>query len=271
MAEIVSELKILRSTVSRLIGSMCEDGISHRILVNKVGRPVVSKSQYLATVRDAILATPKPDMRVYTSAKELDMPVKSYQSFVDACHVLNVVPRVASQHTDRAVTPQLLLARKNFASQVVENNSFYKLVFLDEAGFDDNDLPAKVLAIKGSKNVAQHTFKSGAKRVTLIMAITCAGIISVGFFTGGVNQYCFGEFLEKQIKPFWQSSEGRIMLSSAERNTDQEVDCRLTMDNVGFHKTSMAQGLMRGNRTSWKYLPPYTPAFNPIELVFNVI
>jgi hypothetical protein len=60
MAEIVSELKIPRSTVSRLIGSMCDDGIPHRILVNKVGRPVVSKSQYLTTVRDAILATPKP-------------------------------------------------------------------------------------------------------------------------------------------------------------------------------------------------------------------
>jgi transposase len=41
------------------------------------------------------------------------------------------------------------------------------------------------------------------------------------------------------------------------------------MENVAFHRTAAIRQLIADNGATIKYLPPYSPFFNPIENVFS--
>jgi hypothetical protein len=43
----------------------------------------------------------------------------------------------------------------------------------------------------------------------------------------------------------------------------------LVMDNVAFHRMEESQTMMMNTLFEWKYLPAYTPQFNPIENLFS--
>ncbi len=53
-------------------------------------------------------------------------------------------------------------------------------------------------------------------------------------------------------------------------NSFDEEPC-FVMDNARIHHTDAVEHFMEDNELSYTYLPPYSPDFNPIELVFGWI
>jgi transposase len=88
------------------------------------------------------------------------------------------------------------------------------------------------------------------KTTTLIAALGITGMTCSTVVDGAVNAEVFEAFVEQVLVP-------------ALRPGDLVV-----MDNLSSHKRQRTRELIEAVGATLEYLPPYSPDFNPIELVF---
>lgn len=278
--DIHQHLGIPETTVSGMVKRMGSTDPPHRLRANKGGRPKEDWSEYFQTIVNAfkLVRFPINYRFVWTAGLRAGLPVRDETTFRRGCQKLDIYPKVVTQQSQRAVTPAMQQARRDFAVTMLSSRGgFFNHVFVDEAGFDDAEMPTKMLAVRGTKPTA-FTFSKCTRRVSLIMAISLSGVVHYAFVQGGVNQEHFSAFLEG-LQPYFDLMRDKIIftkpeaVSTSEDTGDVQIEMSplLTMDNVAFHKTALVKEIMKQKKIEWKYLPPYTPAFNPIELVFNVI
>ena len=88
------------------------------------------------------------------------------------------------------------------------------------------------------------------KTTTLIAALGIAGVACSTVVDGAVNAEVFEAFVEQVLAP-------------ALRPGDVVV-----LDNLSSHKRQRTRELIEAAGATLEFLPPYSPDFNPIELVF---
>lgn len=91
------------------------------------------------------------------------------------------------------------------------------------------------------------------KTTSLIAALGWTGIRCSTVVDGSVNADVFEAFVEKVLAPELQA--GDIVV----------------MDNLSSHKRSRTRQLIESRGAALRYLPPYSPDLNPIEMVFAKI
>jgi transposase len=126
------------------------------------------------------------------------------------------------------------------------------LIFLDETWAKTNMIRLRGRAPRGERLVAK-TPHGHWKTTTLIAALGIEGMRCSTVVDGAVNGDVFEAFVEQVLVP-------------ALRPGDVVV-----MDNLSSHKRARVRELIEAKQAELKYLPPYSPDLNPIEMVFSKI
>jgi transposase len=88
------------------------------------------------------------------------------------------------------------------------------------------------------------------KTTTFVGALTTRGFIAPWVLDGPINRDAFETYVAKVLAP--ELSPGDIVI----------------MDNLSSHKGSKVREMIEAAGAELRYLPPYSPDFNPIEMAF---
>jgi transposase len=135
---------------------------------------------------------------------------------------------------------------------LVKDEPIKNLIFLDESGANLQMSPIYGRA-KGKERVSIHVPYKRGKNITMISAISIAGVEAAYYGEGSTDGDVFKNFLEKCLCP--------------QLKTDQIV----IMDNVKFHQIEGVKELIEARGAKLIYLPPYSPELNPIEEMWSKI
>jgi transposase len=89
------------------------------------------------------------------------------------------------------------------------------------------------------------------KTTTFVGALTTRGFIAPFVLDGPINRLAFEVYVEKVLVP--KLRPGDIVV----------------MDNLSSHKGLRVRDMIEAAGAELRYLPPYSPDFNPIEMAFS--
>ena len=127
-----------------------------------------------------------------------------------------------------------------------------RLVFIDETAVTTNMVRLNGWSPCGERLVADAPMGHW-ETVTFIAGLRQTGIVAPMLIKGAMNGEAFLAYIEQCLAPTLK--RGDIVVA----------------DNVSFHKVSCVEEALRGVGASLKFLPQYSPDFNPIELAFHPV
>jgi transposase len=126
------------------------------------------------------------------------------------------------------------------------------LVFLDESAALTNLVRARAWSARGER--AGGTAPGGRwERVTLLGALGAEGIVGAMSVAAATDGAVFHAYLEQVLLPELRRTR---------------PDAVLVMDNLSAHKTGAVRALLDSSGFAYRYLPPYSPDLNPIEMAW---
>jgi transposase len=127
-----------------------------------------------------------------------------------------------------------------------------RLIFIDETWAKTNMTRLRGRAPRGQRLIAK-TPHGHWKTTTLIAALGLTGIRGSMVVDGAINGDVFEAFVERVLVP--ELRPGDVVI----------------MDNLSSHKRERVRELIESRDAMLKFLPPYSPDLNPIEMVFSKI
>jgi transposase len=122
-----------------------------------------------------------------------------------------------------------------------------RLVFVDESGIDTRLVRTHARAPRGERAVGHAPWKR--RRLTLIGALGLGGIVAMMAVAAATDAAVFLGFLEAVLVPALK----------------QRPEAVLVLDNLSVHKTPAVRAALDRAGISYRYLPSYSPDFNPME------
>ena len=161
--------------------------------------------------------------------------------------------RTRKRGPDISSNPEFRVRFREFVR--VLHNAFEtgkNIVSVDESGADPRCKPLYAYAERGQPAILHNPpVACGAHvRTSLLMAIASDGTNAYELTTGGVDADAFADFILSM--PF---KEGSILI----------------MDNHSIHDTDAVKVAMIVKGYTPLFTPPYSPEFNPIEMIFGTI
>lgn len=150
----------------------------------------------------------------------------------------------------RGKSAKKTLLQHQFIERITTLSSNVNIVAIDESGFDHFPVPIYGYAPKGQPAVVEYIPSSDRTRYSLLMAISKSGESYCHLENSMVNGNIFNTFIESL-----PCSPGTVLL----------------MDNASIHKTKQFKETIAVKGYDVIYTPPYSPEFNPIELIFGII
>jgi transposase len=86
---------------------------------------------------------------------------------------------------------------------------------------------------------------------TVLASLTLAGVGPTQTRRGGTSKVAFLEYLREHLAPALRP--GQVVV----------------LDNLGAHLAKEVRAVIEARGAQLRYLPPYSPDFNPIELAFS--
>lgn len=129
-----------------------------------------------------------------------------------------------------------------------------QLVFLDESAANERTGDRKYgwAPIGTPCEVARRLKRS--EKWSVLPALTIDGYLSHLVIQGSITSEVFENFVEEQVLPHCSPYPGPCSV--------------LILDNASIHKSARLQELCEQYGVLLKFLPPYSPDFNPIEATF---
>lgn len=125
------------------------------------------------------------------------------------------------------------------------------LVFLDESSAKTNMCPLRGRSPKGERCFA--SVSGSWQTTTMLSSVRLDGTTECMVFDGSVNKAIFSIYMENLLLPALNPGDTVIM------------------DNLSSHKNSFDEKMFKAKNITIKYLPPYSPDFNPIEKMWSKI
>ena len=145
-----------------------------------------------------------------------------------------------------------------------------QLVFLDESGINTKLGRPKYSYTPKGKKIRMPVRSGKAENISLLPAFTIDGYIACNVYKGGVKKDNYLAFLEHDVLPKCSPYPG-----------DRSI---IVIDNCRIHHGPLHSNLLLELihqeikelvevkfSCKLKYLPPYSPDYNPIEFSFSVI
>lgn len=127
-----------------------------------------------------------------------------------------------------------------------------KLVFLAESGVNI-DMVRRYGRAKNKNRVNDYAPVNTPKKTTLVSSVRLDGTQAYEFFQGSLNGKNFLSYVKNTLIP--NLKKGDIVV----------------MDNLSCHKVKGVKEAIEEAGVSVLYLPPYSPDFNPIEMMWSKI
>lgn len=124
------------------------------------------------------------------------------------------------------------------------------LVFLDESGVHTAMTRMRGRALKGQP-VRELIPRNRGRVTTLLGAMTFTRVVTVMAIESGTDKDVFLAFCKEDLIPCLKP--GQIVV----------------LDNLGAHRAADVIELFRQHNIGLKFLPPYSPELNPIELLWH--
>jgi transposase len=124
------------------------------------------------------------------------------------------------------------------------------LVFLDETSVNTNMTRTYGRAPRGERVIGHVPFGAW-KTLTVVAALRCDAMTAPMMIKGAINGEIFLAYVEQCLVP--TLTRGDIVV----------------MDNVPAHKVDGVKDAIETAGASLRYLPPYSPDLNPIELSYS--
>ena len=122
-------------------------------------------------------------------------------------------------------------------------------VFLDECGVT-TDLLRRYGRSPSGERVRDHTPCGHWETHTVVAALRCHGMGAAAVFDGPIDTSSFLAYVEQILVPTLRPGEVVVLDNLA---VHKQPEVRVAIERVGAHL---------------RFLPPYSPDFNPIELAF---
>ncbi len=127
-----------------------------------------------------------------------------------------------------------------------------RLVFLDESAALTNLTRAYAWSPRGER--ACGTAPGGRwERVTILGALGLEGILGARSVAAATDGAVFRAYLDQVLLPELRRTK---------------PDAVIVMDNLAAHKAGAVRALLDGSGFTYRYLPPYSPDLNPIEMAW---
>ena len=126
------------------------------------------------------------------------------------------------------------------------------LVFLDESGINTN-LARRYGRSVGKRRVVDHVPLNTPRTTTILSSVRLDGSTARTVFSGGVTGERFKSYLKEALLPTLHPGD------------------ILVMDNLGSHKVQGVAEMIHSAGVELRYLPPYSPDMNPIEMMWSKI
>lgn len=149
--------------------------------------------------------------------------------------------------------PDVSAKRKKWTENL-SNYDIEKLVFLDESGVNTNMTRIYGRALGGTRSVDKAPLNTPTN-TTILSSIRINGETSYTTYSGGTTKERFVEYLQNILIPTLHQGDV-IVMDNLRSHHVKEVE--KTINNSDKHLTLL-------------YLPPYSPDFNPIEMMWSKI
>ena len=127
-----------------------------------------------------------------------------------------------------------------------------RLVWIDEAGCYCNMTRPYARAPRGQRALGSVPRNRG-RGVTVIASLSLSGIGPTMTLDGGTGHDDFARYLDEVLLP------------------TLDPGATIVMDNLSAHRPRAVRERIEAAGCTVRYLPPYSPDFNPIELGFGVM
>ena len=154
-------------------------------------------------------------------------------------------------HASEQKRPDIKLQREKW-KETIKTLDVSKLVFVDESGVNIN-LTRRYGRAIGKERVHDYAPLNTPKSTTMLSSIRMDGTMIHKEFSGAVNREHFLDYVTNSLTPSLHS--GDIVI----------------MDNLCTHKVDGVQQAIQSVGAQVFYLPPYSPDFNPIEMLWSKI
>jgi transposase len=122
-------------------------------------------------------------------------------------------------------------------------------VFVDESGVTTDLLRRYGRSLRGER-VSDHTPCSHWQTHTFVAALRPTGMTATAVFDGPIDNATFRAYVEQVLVPTLQRGDV------------------IVLDNLVAHKQPEVRSAIVQAGAHLRFLPPYSPDFNPIELAF---
>jgi transposase len=122
-------------------------------------------------------------------------------------------------------------------------------VFVDESGITTDLLRRYARSPRGTR-VADHTPCSHWQTHTFVAALRPTQMTATAVFDGPIDSVTFRAYVEQVLVPTLQRGDVVVL------------------DNLAAHKQPEVRAAIEQAGAHLRFLPPYSPDFNPIELAF---
>lgn len=159
-----------------------------------------------------------------------------------------IEPQKKTLHAAEQERPDVAQARDAWAAGK-SNLDRGRLVFLDETWASTNMTPTRGRSPKGTRCPGQAPYGHW-QTTTFICALCTRGLVAPFVLDGPINGAAFRVRVQQALVPVLHP--GDIVV----------------MDNLGSHKVAGIAETIEAAGAQLRYLPPYSPDYNPIEQVF---
>lgn len=243
------------STVHRTVNQFRTSGTVSKKLYSNNGRPVKLTKSVQLTILHLVLD--KPGIYLWEIQQEIQWMFALDISLSTLCTFLrkNGFSRRKMQLVALQQDKEL---RATFASDV----SLYKpnfMIFIDETGCDRRHALRKYgYGLRGKPIKCQKLLIRG-ERVSVITAMNMNGVLDLKVVRGTVTGEIFKDFIENQLLPHLVNFDG------------YNPNSIVILDNCSVHHVPGITDTIEDVGALTHYLPPYSPDFNPIELLFSKV
>ena len=238
-------------TIERWLRLYEERGIDGLAIKGRSGRPrIISKERFGAEIVPLVLDPSAVGETHFTGVKLHGHLVKEFKEALSYRTVLNymhehdltrVVPRPWPDRQDPEKREQYLKE-----IEVLKQDESVELWFADETGIEGDPRPRKVWVKKGTRPI--HPYLGDHLRLNVIGAVAPTRGDLFSLIVPHVDTQVFQIFVNELAEHTKQSAKTIV----------------LVLDNASWHKSPS----INWHHIKPKYLPPYSPDFNPIEILW---
>jgi len=133
------------------------------------------------------------------------------------------------------------------------------LVWVDDTGCNRKDFFRKYgYSYKGYRSHC-HSLLQRGQRINAMAALSSRGVLDVKLISSNVNGDIFCQWIKGDLIPYMLTYDGLNPLSI------------LLMDNCSVHHVDSVKEALSEVGILVRYLPPYSPDFNPCEESFSFV